>query len=69
MSFTRLVGLVTTVIFLSLTFMLFEPGLAPSVFSQEGKAVTYLTMEEAVSRALVKNNQVLSGRFALQKAI
>ena len=69
MSFTRLVDLTATVIFLSLTFMLFEPGMAPAVFSQEVEAVTYLTMEQAVSRALVKNNQVLSGRFALQKAI
>jgi outer membrane protein len=68
MSFCCRFGLKITIL-LALIFVLLEPGLAPSIFSQEGTSVKYLTMEEAVSRALVKNNQVLAGKFALQRAV
>jgi len=54
---------------LSFTFLiLFVSNFNLLLIAQESSKTLYLTMEEAISRALDKNNKVLSSKYALKKA-
>ena len=44
-------------------FLLFYP-----VYAQQSQNKVYLTMDDAISRALSKNNQVRSSKFAIKRA-